>query len=90
MIYDRDIDQLLEVVEAQREELGELHARIDAVFEIIFTYGGDDGADHKAWVLDQVIRSLCGTDSEYERWVRRYQFGPDGPDTYVWDTGVEP
>ena len=38
--------------------------------EFIARYGGNDGSHHKAWVLDQVARVLCGTPVEVSlhRW----------------------
>ena len=50
--------------------------------------GGIDGAHHKMWVIDQMVRALTGPN--YERWVRAYCDGEDGPDTYEWDTGIAP
>jgi hypothetical protein len=47
-----------------------------------------DGADHKQWVIDQMVRALTGPD--YDRWVRSYCAGEDGPETYQWDEGVAP
>lgn len=38
----------------------ELHARAEAALEVAVKFGGIDGAHHKMWVLDQVIRYLCG------------------------------
>lgn len=47
-----------------------------------------DGAHHKAWVIDQMVRALTGDD--YEQWVKEYCDGEDGPDTYSWDEGMPP
>lgn len=44
-----------------------------------------DGAHHKQWLLDQVVRLLAG--DKYADWVRDFNAGEDGPDTYTWDTG---
>lgn len=38
-----------------------------AALAMILLYGGIDGAHHKDWVLDQVVRMLTGTG--YEKWV---------------------
>lgn len=51
-------------------------------------YGMDDGAHHKMWVIDQMVRALTGL--EYEEWVRQIQDGEDGPETYWWDEGIAP
>lgn len=62
--------------------------RINEAVEIIAQYGGIDGAHHKQWVLDQVVRRLLGT--RYPDWVRKQKTGEDGPETYVWDEGIAP
>jgi hypothetical protein len=56
--------------------------------EVIERYGGIDGAHHKQWVLDQVVRYLMG--DFYEQWVIDHCDGEDGPDTYSWDEGIAP
>jgi hypothetical protein len=56
--------------------------------ELIVKYGGIDGAHHKDWVLDQVVRLLAG--SEYENVIREAKAGEDGPNTYDWDEGIAP
>ena len=61
--------------------------RIDAAMAVIERYGGTDGAHHKQWVIDQVVRALV---PDYETWVREMCAGEDGPYTYEWDEGVPP
>lgn len=51
---------------------------------MILTYGGIDGAHHKMWVLDQVLRIL--NLENYETVLK--EFDPD--DEYGWDTGIAP
>lgn len=63
-------------------------AQIDEALDIIGESAGIDGAHHKTWVIDQVVRSLTG--GEYEQWVEAYCNGEDGPETYEWDEGVAP
>lgn len=62
--------------------------RIAAALEVARDYGQTDGAHHKAWVIDQMIRKLLG--DRYEEWVLSYRLGEDGPDTYEWDEGIAP
>lgn len=62
--------------------------KVSKALELIERYGGIDGAHHKQWVLDQVVRILTG--EEYEKWVRAHNYGEDGPDTYEWDKGIAP
>lgn len=61
---------------------------IDEALLLIFKYGGIDGAHHKQWVLDQVVRALTG--DGYAAWVAEAKDGEDGPDTYDWDEGIAP
>ena len=62
--------------------------KIETALGLIARYGGIDGAHHKQWVLDQVVRSLTGPG--YAEWVREQKAGDDGPDTYDWDEGIPP
>ena len=62
--------------------------RIEAALEIAHRYGGIDGAHHKMWVIDQMVRALAG--ENYALWVERQRYGDDGPDTYEWDEGIPP
>lgn len=67
--------------------------RIGSALSIAFRFGGIDGAHHKTWVIDQMVRALLtdeGDDGEYERFVRMAKAGEDGPDTYEWDEGIAP
>ena len=56
--------------------------------ERIIGFGGIDGDHHKAWVIDQIFRILCGND--YADEVAKAKDGADGPDTYSWDEGIAP
>lgn len=62
--------------------------RIQEAIAIAVQYGGIDGAHHKSWVIDQMVRLLAG--DEYDDIVREACDGVDGPDTYEWDTGIAP
>ena len=55
--------------------------------ELINDYGGIDGAHHKQWLLDQLVRVLA---VDYDEWVTRYEYGEDGARTYEWDEGIPP
>jgi hypothetical protein len=61
--------------------------RIEDVLSLIDRYGGIDGAHHKQWVLDQVVRVLA---DDYDAWMARHNQGADGPSTYDWDVGIAP
>ncbi len=62
--------------------------RSQAAIDLIVELGGTDGAHHKSWVLDQVVRVLAG--DRYEQIVADACSGEDGPDTYSWDEGIAP
>lgn len=62
--------------------------RIVKALEIALRYGGIDGDYHKAWVIDQMVRALCG--DGYAAWVVDAKAGADGPHTYAWDEGIAP
>jgi hypothetical protein len=62
--------------------------RIEAALATIRRFGGIDGAHHKQWVLDQVVRTLTG--DGYDAWVAAHNDGGDGPETYDWDEGAPP
>lgn len=51
-------------------------------------YGSTDGAHHKTWVIDQMVRALTG--DGYASWVAEHKSGEDGQDTYEWDCGIAP
>ena len=58
------------------------------ILDKIFEYGGIDGAHHKQWVLNEIVKII--TEDKYDDWVRAYQMGDDGFKTYIWDEGVAP
>ena len=55
---------------------------------LIWQYGGIDGAHHKQWVLDQILRIIHEYD--YDNTVELMCHGEDGPNTYDWDVGIAP
>lgn len=63
--------------------------RVARALDIAHQYGGIDGDHHRAWVIDQMVRSLLGK-VEYKRWVAAQRAGEDGSDTYEWDEGIAP
>lgn len=62
--------------------------RIEAALDVAVRYGGIDGAHHKTWVIDQMVRALTG--DKYDVLVAKAKDGEDGPDTYEWDCGIAP
>lgn len=59
--------------------------KIEGALSVIYQYSGIDGAHHKDWVIDQVVRNLTG--DSYDQWVKEYE-GDDGE--YEWETGIAP
>lgn len=71
--------------------------RIQKALEVA-TMGTIDGAHHKTWVIDQMVRALTGCSGpqgvmqseEYIKWVADLCDGEEGPSTYEWDVGIPP
>lgn len=77
-------DEYREVFQALSE-----HRRAAAqATDLAVKYGGIDGAHHKTWVIDQMVRALAG--DGYDALVAAACDGEDGSDTYEWDTGIAP
>lgn len=68
--------------------------RIQKALDIAWHYAQIDGAWHKTWTIDQMVRALCGSEEAYNSWVAEYTkpfINDDGePDYYPWDTGIAP
>ena len=62
--------------------------KIQAAIDLAIRYGGIDGAHHKMWTIDQMLRILAG--DGYDELIREANSGEDGPNTYEWDTGIAP
>lgn len=62
--------------------------KIERAIELAIQYGGIDGGHHKMWVIDQMLRILCG--KQYKETIRLACAGEDGPHTYDWDEGIAP
>lgn len=63
---------------------------IEDCLEIAFQFGQIDGEHHKNWVIDQMVRKLCGSETKYKKWVKNFEKGVDGPKTYEWNEGTPP
>jgi hypothetical protein len=62
--------------------------RIEKAIEIGIRYGGIDGAHHKTWTIDQMLRVLAG--DRYDAIIAESCDGEDGPHTYEHDVGIPP
>lgn len=62
--------------------------------QIAMYYAGFDGAHHKMWVIDQMVRALCRTEEAYQLFVEAYEEPYVDEDGYEyeeeWDTGIAP
>lgn len=58
------------------------------LIDLFIRYGQIDGEHHKAWVIDQALRIVCG--DKYDTMVASSCAGEDGPNTYEWDCGIAP
>jgi hypothetical protein len=63
--------------------------RIEKALDLAWRYGQIDGSQHKMWVIDQMVRVLCGR-KEYEKWVDEYTEPFEDGNYYDWDTGIAP
>lgn len=61
--------------------------RMSNAITIALEYGQIDGAHHKMWVIDQMIRALTG--DNYEDFIKKYYIDEDGG-TSDWDCGIAP
>lgn len=69
----------------ERLEHGTIHERALAV---AFRFGGVGGQNHKAWLIDQMVRTLAG--SAYLEFVEEFSKTLDGRSIYRWDEGDAP
>jgi len=69
----------------------DLAARINAALEVVDAHGHHDGAHHKQWVVDQMLRALLG-EGEYRAWRHRYEAPTEDYQgmTPTWDEGRAP
>jgi hypothetical protein len=64
--------------------------RIEQAIDVASQYGMIDGAHHKQWVIDQMIRTLLG--DQYQVWRTEYDAAVDdeGNEYDPWDEGIAP
>lgn len=68
-------------------------ADLTEVFNLIYSYAGIDGAHHKDWLFDQIMRTITG--DNYEEFVKFYERplsvnGLEEGDYCQWDAGTAP
>ena len=62
--------------------------RVELALKVALEDGQVDGAHHKTWVIDQIVRALTG--DRYDQVLAEWRAGEDGPDTYSWNEGTAP
>lgn len=65
-------------------------AQSKRALDTAYNYGQIDGSHHRLWVIDQMIRELCGDEDTYNQWVAKYEEPLENGDYYVWDCGIAP
>ena len=99
-MIDYDFVQTPREIYDLKDNLMRMAVRKSNALSILFQFGQGDGTHHKAWVIDQVLRALCGCEydienecfkqnQEYQDWVHYYCY-VDGELEYDWDCGVAP
>lgn len=92
MNIEKLIDYNTELTNEDRSDIYDhIQSYIDACeksSEMIAQYGGIDGNHHKQWVINEIIKLIEG--DHYVEWVKDWEFGKDGPNTYEWDEGIAP
>lgn len=67
-----------------------MEQRIKDALKIAWSYAQIDGEHHKMWVIDQMVRALCGDEEMYREWVKNYETPICNEDYYVWNIGIAP
>lgn len=59
--YQEPTDERLSLVTTMEARMAwQLHTQVDAALQYAYRFAGSDGADHKMWVIDQMVRCLTG------------------------------
>ena len=74
---------------SSKEKVEKTDDNIKNALNIAFSYAQIDGAHHKLWVIDQMVRNLLKTQEAYEEFRNRYSM-VDGKKEYDWDMGTAP
>lgn len=62
--------------------------RIQNAIEQAVRFGDVESAEHRAWLINQMVHTLAG--EKYEQVISEKESARGGPDSYVWDKGVAP
>ena len=82
------LENILAEREQDKKRIQELEEEREKVLDLIFEYGQIDGAHHKMWVIDQIVKIL--TKDKYNTWIKNYVYDEETGDVYDWDKGIKP
>ena len=71
-----------------RKEEDKNSIAISKALDVAYSHGQTDGAHHKAWVIDQMVRRLLG--DNYDEWIKNYKHEDGDDEAYSWDVGIAP
>lgn len=77
-ISDERITQLIDI----EQKYLDLEVGVAEALTVAEDFGQTDGAHHKTWTIDQMVRALLITDERYNDWVAAAKDGEEGPETY--------
>jgi hypothetical protein len=82
--------ELLFGLNANDLTVGGTHAKclVNLAARVAMRFGSIDGAHHKHWVIDQMLRAILGA-KDYQEWCKRMISIP-GYENDPWDTGIAP
>lgn len=94
----KDYKMLHEAYNGMCEHSSDLADRLYRITELVRQYGCIDGAHHKQWVLDQIVRAAYGMkmgeapNEKYKEWVKEVlgEMDENGEYEYWYDYGVPP
>lgn len=68
--------------------VSKLPKNVEEAVMIALMYGVNDGAHHKMWVIDQMLRELVGSD--YDELIQIINADDSSGVIYIWDEGIAP
>lgn len=79
-----------EKIDIKKEDEG-ISDNVKKALEIAYRYGLETESEQKAWIIDQMVRTLCETEENYKKFVDSYEEPLDDDGNYhVWNTGIAP
>ena len=89
--HELEVAVLQRLLQDSQHRVEDLEVQKQEALGVAMSYGNTYGSHHKMWVIDQMVRKLCGDDETYKVWIMTHNDGEDGPDTHEWGTcGIVP